>query len=876
MHRLFLVSPLPTATSSTVLGDKEAPTMHMPIGRSPEISEDRIFPPITPDLYRTEGSLDLVAEQIVAYEVLTLRHAPLDWWQKTLGLGLDETGQASVLLNLHSLAFDAELNGQWNKADFFWKQAIVTLQSLCKKDGFWETFAAKLSSQANTAVITRLALRQRLVEEIFVDTHCAFYNGYLAESEALTLNNRAFAHFGYLVTLADFLQLPLEHQKTLLRPPLEAQVKLNQEANNFWMAIRAGQHLLRLFPQRPDYQTELAQLYLADTLARLSNRESSSGSLRDANRLQQGIKQIEKLREKYPYNITNFQLLGLLHHLRAVKLGNSGRISEALVSAKKATVCYPGLMDAQTTLVKLVEAMKQLQAQMSSIEAQVASNSRARLNSKGRKLRSEARRGVSPMLAYARSDDATETSRAYQVAQSRRTWEQIGLSQPSENWDEQAVALVEAMSQIINEPPETEEDVPVAWEEVRASNPTLALIDPVPIHRFLKQRIFEGREPEAEVRAKTDPDVVPKNPPLLTSVASEKQRSRAPFGYWLFSRQNMAFKFVTLILIVGLGWFTIQSTLDRQTRNTAYAQVEQCFEDKNYSCVMDGVESFMASLPLIGNDPRQQAILDFQQDVSAAQARDSAYDKMVETYNQEDYEGSLVAIQSFLDHPPRNGQDERYQEVLSFQLSAQYTLASQARDQAYEHIVEAYTTGDYQAILNAVTNFLNNPPHAGQDPRRQDVLDYQQDAQNGIEREEAYVQAINAFADKDYPDVLDGAQAFLENLPLLGSVDEREPEILVLQQQALAGQEAKEQSYEQIASAADIQDLLSLIEGAEVYLQHTALDSSEDRDVEVVELYSVAFVRWFTHLEGQPDEVALTHVDRYRELMIDADRQESK
>ena len=143
--------------------------------------------------------------------------------QRLVGWRLDALGKITRLLQHHRLAMQAELAAQWQRADFFWQQVQEQAVGVCNDDTVWKVLAETIAYKYPNAVsLTKPdTLRHRCVEELLIDTHCAFYNGLMQKLETQTfedvrssqnkggsgpnisdiqnrLGDRAFSHSQYL------------------------------------------------------------------------------------------------------------------------------------------------------------------------------------------------------------------------------------------------------------------------------------------------------------------------------------------------------------------------------------------------------------------------------------------------------------------------------------------------------------------------------------------------------------------------------------------------------------------------------------------------------------------------------------------------------
>jgi hypothetical protein len=78
---------------------------------------------------------------------------------------------------------------------------------------------------------------------------------------------------------------------------------------------------------------------------------------------------------------------------------------------------------------------------------------------------------------------------------------------------------------------------------------------------------------------------------------------------------------------------------------------------------------------------------------------------------------------------------------------------------------------------------------------------------------------------------------------------------------------ARENAYQQILAAEQIQDNLSVVQGAETFFANSPLSGKDGRNEQVMELYTQSLVRWFAQQENSPDADAQKHLERYRQIM---------
>jgi tetratricopeptide (TPR) repeat protein len=568
-------------------------------------NSERLFPSIGPDLYRDSDSTVSKNER-GATPLLQFPHRRFSWTQRLLGLGLDPQGRAHRLLMLHQHAFEAEIAGRTARADFFWRE-LYRYGKRCWEDRtVWETITAVASTRAAVSVTDPLEIRQRVVNDIFIDTHCAFYNGRVRDTQALEPTDRAFVHADYIATLADLAGISADARCSLLIPPAKLRIDFYKTANRWEEAIRVCNDLLTQFPQSQDLQDELVELYVAAALVACRNGQSQEDNMSDAGRIETAIGYLEALRNRCPFNSKIYVMLAQCYHIRAIKLANGGALSDALAAVRWAQTYDPFFEAARKTEEQLTEMMKELQSQVEQIEAELIKQPGAQLNEDGRRMRVEAKKGFRPVTEVANSTRSAEIARDRNAAQARRVWHEIGLPEPKEGWDEQADTLLEALGKVFSSRPKTPANIPVAWAAV-AKDSGLETLDRGPIETFLRRRLFEeADQDDAKEKA-------PSADPVQVLIAENQIRrgDMEPFGYWLFSRQDLRVKLQTAgaaVLLIIAGVFFVRDVNHRNIRDISYAQIREAAALHQDDVVIQAAENFLTS-KVLAVDSRQEEVL---------------------------------------------------------------------------------------------------------------------------------------------------------------------------------------------------------------------------------------------------------------------------
>lgn len=384
----------------------------------PGLSEPRCFP--LPGAEPGDGSDGTDADRRAAQGVLTLAERAWTPAQRLLGWRLDDRGRLGRLLHQQQEAVAAEREGRWQRADFFWRQTQGGLKALHGRQRLWEELSGELRLDGAQELAEADGLRRRLIEEVFIDAHCAFYNGRVRDTDAdLAPDDRAFDHARHLEALLPLCEWPSAEQAGFLRPTADRQIAAHEGHQNRNQGIRVCRDFLRRFPDDVTIQDRLLGLDVKALEAELSQGESERVALSNAEALQRHIRDLEELRRNTRSNLHVYQVLGQLHCQRAVCLANGSRLAEALEMAERGTACNPLASGATELRDQLSEAMHNLQRQVHLLEQEVARRPGAQLNATGLALRKQARRGFSGSERFAASAKAVEIRKGFERAVER-------------------------------------------------------------------------------------------------------------------------------------------------------------------------------------------------------------------------------------------------------------------------------------------------------------------------------------------------------------------------------------------------------------------------------------------------------------------------
>lgn len=596
--------------------------MNYMIARESKFTE-RLFPPISPDFYNTDNYTGLEPKQQSAVKIVDLVNKKYNLKQQLFGWDLDAIGKIGRLLLLHKQAVAAEVEGQWRQANLFWKKFYHVLRSIYHEESLWEelkTFAFHDSGDDPGT------LRQCMMEEVFIDMHCAFYNGGIKKDDELSLKDRTFFHADYLEKLIDFSRISPENFRSLFDSLSTLRIKLYQREKLGEVVIWVIKFFLARFPDSQKYQNKLALTIHSNIIEKLKGgkgiyKNSADADLIkkatelfkngvDADLIKGGIKDLEKLRKKYPENIVFYKLIGELRHLHAVKLTNLKKFSEAFLSLQKSLTFYPYQEEeAKKTYKEIIEIMEQVKAEIEEVEHKNANSSYPPIyNYKVDVLKKELSKGPIVADSYRQSEEAKQILESFYIAQARSVLRELGFAMPSpEQWNEKDITLLNRLTYVFENPPKNKSGIKRKWKGIIKNNPELENLDHEAICGSLERRLFEAKK-SGNSEDSEDTLLSPPNAPIINSLAEKVKQKKEPFMYWLFSREGIRYQLQTALVILLLLTAVIVTLVDTKkcnTRDKAFAQISAAEKTDDFNRIIQGAEQFFSVKPLTSNDERE-------------------------------------------------------------------------------------------------------------------------------------------------------------------------------------------------------------------------------------------------------------------------------
>ena len=451
------------------------------------VARPRLFPTIGVDFVRAGGP-----DQESAARLLNFVDRRFTFAQRVLGWNLDPETKLGRVLLLRRQAFEAERSGAFRRADFFWVEAHRALKRAALDAGVW-SHALAISTFSSS--ITPEILRERFIQELFIDLHRALFESLFAAAVTPPPSHRLFVHCTYVERLVNLAGFDAARSAPILRPLFDKWLGACRDAGAWKQGMAICTRLAGRSSPNGAYIDELVVCLLRQTIDRLTKPPGSFAGA-DARRLKAAVRAVERVGERCGPTGLSMAALARLHQMRAIALGNTGAYAEALVEISIAL--DHGGHDPQfhETLRQLTDAMELTRARASELRGRTDPC----LNPDDQILVAEALKGFEPMRLYRSSACAVRTREIAAAAEAIDLWRHIGLPRPAEEWPKRALALVRALATLVKHPSSDEFAIAARWSAVSAGDEILSALPPGPIEAFLVQRLFEATPAEQRVR----------------------------------------------------------------------------------------------------------------------------------------------------------------------------------------------------------------------------------------------------------------------------------------------------------------------------------------------------------------------------------------
>lgn len=259
----------------------------------------RVFPAVTAAFHELEAVADhLSSDQMIGRRLLMLSNKRGNPWQRIFNSKNDLASFAQAM-HMHRLAFAAEVKGQLERADYFWAAVHSAMKPLLADASKWKRAVGWLTNEDTLSVMSDPEqARVTFINEVLLDVHIAFHNGY-AQSESLA--NRALVHFDHIVGLLSTSVLTKDEAYELLAPGWHERVRLCRIAGDWPGAATACWSLIDCAPDPNPYADVLAALYAEYGLS------SHGGYKEDVAELRWAITCLEDIAKDFAHCLPAYQ-----------------------------------------------------------------------------------------------------------------------------------------------------------------------------------------------------------------------------------------------------------------------------------------------------------------------------------------------------------------------------------------------------------------------------------------------------------------------------------------------------------------------------------------------------------------------------------------
>jgi hypothetical protein len=573
----------------------------------------RLFPCVGPDRHLAEvDTASLSEDQCFTRAILDLGWRPLNFLQRVSGVWLNARKQISRLLLFHRLALEAELGLRFVRADFFWIEVHRQLAQLSKNPTVWIAALDAIPHIGNAPIRSSPNLVFAiLVEEVFLDTHQAFFNFWAKRGQTETQSDRTAAHLNWIRKIIDQTALSDSEKIEVLSPLMLYQLEAYRKTEDMVKAEGLALDLLLRFPEVTAFQNALADVYSGQARGSWCDDESKATNSSDATTIARGIYRLKRLRQDYPHNIFLFKKTAELLHLRAKRLTEDGLLAEALADVEAALTYQPEFVEANTTRTELENEMQKMRVEMAAAEGEPS----GLVKQEEGVRRQQVAKGFRLIDSYRQSDEARAVANDLPVACGRRVWEALDLG-PLERFDLRPLALEDALQSIYHIAPMNSTGLRETWERVSCDNPYLAKLDATRLYDYLGSHLFNLNsqtlnEEDSKEAGKFESLGNGMQPDFTEiSISDHSFSGRFPILYWIFSCQDWRLKLqcvTAMILVFFFAQYSFTEYHNQQARASAYERLQEGKRDRDFLQMVKAAESFL-SHPIIGKDLRRPEV----------------------------------------------------------------------------------------------------------------------------------------------------------------------------------------------------------------------------------------------------------------------------
>jgi hypothetical protein len=508
------------------------------------------------------------------------------------------------VLYFRRCAMESESEGKWSRADFFWNQSLSLLGAIFSDMRIWQSVLSSMAqAQASLREMAPPDFRDVLVRELFWDTFCGLYNGYLQQNPEPKPDSRAFVHVVYLLRTQRLSPTRLGLPMTTALPGIRAQIAAARTIGTPDEALKLAKKATKGFPD----QAELWDLRLEVSHSRIFRKLSKGESERDRRAdmvlLTKVLTEIEQLLQENPYCSDAYDAIANVRHIRSIRRAESSLIADALSDNRAVLIYNPQHEHAAENRTQLVKLFQSMQQQLAKVLLEIAGKPNTRLTPSGQKTQAQINRAATLLKSSDMTADEHKIVAARELAMVRGVWLRAGLKAPKDRWDERATALYRALVEIMNASPKDVDAIRVAWNNAASPSPLLTDIDLASVTGFLGKLL---KLPHPAV-ADGEP-VVRSVRPVIKSLPAKASTAAAPFSFWLFTTDDLRLKLqvaCALLLVVSTASVFSIDSHRAAARGRIFERLAAAAAAGQSLDVIDAAESYFSASAPLGGDPSE-------------------------------------------------------------------------------------------------------------------------------------------------------------------------------------------------------------------------------------------------------------------------------
>ena len=637
----------------------------------PSASPGRVFPQVEHFLSAgtpSGGAATPSADAAVAGGLLALGRAGDGLVGRAMPWAAGAKARVGAILVAHRRGLGAEAAGRWRRADFFWQRTRDAVRRVAGNRAAWAAVAKAVGAPGAKVLDDADRLRQRVVDEVLIDTHLALYNGYRTAADgkggkgAAGLGgraglDRALAHVRYAAALVPYSSWPAAEAAAVLGMPLLESAESHEQAGRWAEAEAAAEEALALHPSNVAAQDRVVRIRFRAALAGLGNSTAEHVNRAEAVALGSHLDKLDRFRRRFPDNRDVYDALanctGSGDH-PGERRGTVRRTGQCRNRAGRPAVVGRGPKGPGPGRGADREATGERRGDGGATPAAAERHPHPRgAAAPAGGPAWDRTGGAVPVLDGGGGVDAGGGIGAEQGHLAGRR--PAGPGRPLGRAGGRARGRPGGR---LHPPARLRRQHPPGAGRGRRRPPGPANprrggpVPPVPPPAAVRQAGGSDDGRRARRRHRSGAAAVGGPPQVWTAFAPRRRGDHVPFTYWALSRRNPWLKLqmaAAVGMVLWAGVATIHEGAVRRARGEAYAAIVNAAGRGDDAGIRAARDRFVAAKPRAADD--REAVVNRLYDLSRSRERAAAYDRLRDAVRRRDDPAALAAAEAFLAAP---------------------------------------------------------------------------------------------------------------------------------------------------------------------------------------------------------------------------------